>query len=193
MDDKELKFIRDRAEDGTFVYSDIPKLCAALTEARAENTALHALLDNDKSKIIRNEKDGYPEGRPDRELTLLERVKALCRYAADWKKWCEEKDAENTRLKALLDEPCDCAAGEIQVNSEAWERKAAEAEKENARLREALEMIARSLSCDGPNCAFCEADSDEYPHPPSHEAAIAIAALAGKEPSDDIFKTRSGG
>ena len=49
----------------------------------------HAILDDDDSKIIRNEKDGYPEGREPRELTLAERVKTLCVYAADWKRWCE--------------------------------------------------------------------------------------------------------
>ncbi len=51
---------------------------------------LHAILDEDDSKIIRNHKDGYPE-RPPHEMTIQERVTALCRYAADWKKWCIEK------------------------------------------------------------------------------------------------------
>jgi hypothetical protein len=55
----------------------------------------HAVLDADASKIIRNAKDGYPEGREPRELTLAERVKALCIYAADWKRWCEEAQKPN--------------------------------------------------------------------------------------------------
>ena len=55
---------------------------------------VHSILDVDESRIIRNAKDGYPGGRPPRALTLQERVMALCRYAADWKRWCLEK--ENT-------------------------------------------------------------------------------------------------
>lgn len=58
------------------------------TEFRAsyiQQEVLHSIFDNDESQIVRNEKDGYPEGRPDRELTLKERLLALCRYAADWK------------------------------------------------------------------------------------------------------------
>ena len=51
---------------------------------------IHSLLDADESMIIRNARDGYPEGRTPRELTLLERVKSLCTYAADWKRWCIE-------------------------------------------------------------------------------------------------------
>jgi hypothetical protein len=66
--------------------------CAALDAIIAE---AHAILDADESKIIRNAKDGYPEGREPRELTLAERVKALCIYAADWKRWCEESEKQN--------------------------------------------------------------------------------------------------
>jgi hypothetical protein len=55
---------------------------------------VHAILDADESEIIRNAKDGYPEGRTPRILTLQERVTALCVYASDWKRWCLEK--ENT-------------------------------------------------------------------------------------------------
>ena len=57
----------------------------------------HEVLDADESKIIRNAKDGYPEGRAARELTLAERVKALCIYAADWKRWCLEREAQQER------------------------------------------------------------------------------------------------
>jgi hypothetical protein len=55
---------------------------------------VHAIFDADESKIIRDAKDGYPEGRTPRTLTLQERVNALCKYASDWKRWCLEK--ENT-------------------------------------------------------------------------------------------------
>ena len=55
---------------------------------------VHTILDADKSQIIRNAADGYPDGRASRVLTLQERVTALCIYAADWKRWCLEK--ENT-------------------------------------------------------------------------------------------------
>ena len=64
-----------------------PVACAVCNE-------VHAILDADESKIIRDAKDGYPEGRTPRTLTLQERVTALCKYASDWKRWCLEK--ENT-------------------------------------------------------------------------------------------------
>jgi hypothetical protein len=69
-----------------------PPPCSACAEA-------HAILDADASKIIRNAKDGYPEGREPRELTLAERVKALCIYACDWKRWCEEADKPNDEMR----------------------------------------------------------------------------------------------
>lgn len=61
---------------------------------------IHLLLDNDPSKIIRNKKDGYPDGRPDKELTLLERIKALCRYASDYKKWFEKSEQQLLSLQS---------------------------------------------------------------------------------------------
>jgi len=51
--------------------------------------------------IVRNAKDGYPEGRGDRELSLTERVEALCIYAADWKRWCMDAEAASGRWEAL--------------------------------------------------------------------------------------------
>ncbi len=68
-----------------------------------ELTNTHSILDGDESKIIRNTKDGYPEGREARVLTLAERVKSLCIYAADWKRWTEEKEAELTRWQSLAE------------------------------------------------------------------------------------------
>ena len=64
-----------------------PVACAVCNE-------VHAILDADESKIIRDAKDGYPDGRTPRTLTLQERITALCVYASDWKRWCLEK--ENT-------------------------------------------------------------------------------------------------
>ena len=61
---------------------------------RTKIEAIHSLLDNHESKIIRNAKDGYPEGREPEELTLFERVTALCKYASDWKRWCKEAEAK---------------------------------------------------------------------------------------------------
>lgn len=61
---------------------------AAQPESCQTCVEIHSLLDADESMIIRNARDGYPEGRTPRELTLLERVKSLCTYAADWKRWC---------------------------------------------------------------------------------------------------------
>ncbi len=63
----------------------------------------HAILDNDPSKIIRNAKDGYPEGREPRELTLAERVAAICRYASDYSRWCKEAEQERDLLRAKLE------------------------------------------------------------------------------------------
>ena len=66
---------------------------------RAEIEAAHSLLDNDESKIIRNAKDGYPEGREPKELTLTERVAALCKYAADWARWLSEAESKIAAMK----------------------------------------------------------------------------------------------
>jgi len=77
---------------GTVAPQQACSACAAL-EATIEE--VHSILDADESKIIRNAKDGYPEGREPHELTLAERVKALCVYAADWKRWFEESEKQN--------------------------------------------------------------------------------------------------
>ena len=74
-----------------------------IVQLRAELTNTHSILDGDESKIIRNAKDGYPEGREARVLTLAERVKSLCIYAADWKRWTEEKEVELTRWQSLAE------------------------------------------------------------------------------------------
>ena len=75
-----------KAKDQTPPLPVRPESCQICAE-------IHAVLDADESKIIRNAQEGYPEGRTPRELTLLERVKALCTYAADWKRWCIEAQA----------------------------------------------------------------------------------------------------
>ena len=104
------------------------KAITALREALAEQPAqqepvacsvceqVHLILDNDPSQIIRDAKDGYPDGRAPRVLTLPERVTALCMYAAHWKRWCLEH--ENTsppaQRKPLTDEDlieCERLAG----------------------------------------------------------------------------------
>jgi hypothetical protein len=67
---------------------------------------IHKILDQDGVQIIRNEKDGYPEGRPDRNLTLSERVQAACRMIHDWHRWhneLEEKFVEVQLDKKRLD------------------------------------------------------------------------------------------
>jgi hypothetical protein len=68
-----------------------PVVCAVCNE-------VHGILDADESKIIRDAKDGYPDGRTPRTLTLQERVTALCVYAADWKRWCLEKENAITTI-----------------------------------------------------------------------------------------------
>ncbi len=78
----------------------------------AENTIseAHAILDGDESKIIRNAKDGYLDGRPDRILTLAERVKAICKYGADYKRWLSEAEDRlaNSWEKRTVEEIEDC-------------------------------------------------------------------------------------
>ena len=96
------------------LHSDVRELNERLTkqqsdmldtivQLRAELTNTHSILDGDESKIIRNAKDGYPEGREARVLTLAERVKSLCIYAADWKRWTEEKEVELARWQTLAE------------------------------------------------------------------------------------------
>jgi len=79
-----------------------PVACAVCNE-------VHAILDADESKIIRDAKDGYPDGRTPRTLTLQERITALCVYASDWKRWCLEKEnttppAAQRQWTGLMDE-----------------------------------------------------------------------------------------
>lgn len=66
---------------------------------RAQIEAIHSLLDGDESKIIRNAKDGYPEGREPKELTLTERVTALCKYASDWERWFSEAESKIEQME----------------------------------------------------------------------------------------------
>ena len=70
------------------------KLRGAAKAACSVCNDVHSILDADESEIIRDAKDGYPEGRTPRVFTLQERVTALCRYASDWKRWY--LDRENT-------------------------------------------------------------------------------------------------
>ena len=77
-------------------YNDVLRERDAL---RAQIEAIHSLLDGDESKIIRNAKDGYPEGREPKELTLTERVTALCKYASDWKRWFSEAESKIEQME----------------------------------------------------------------------------------------------
>ncbi len=78
------------------------RIQAAIDGYKSELEAAHAILDADESKIIRNAKDGVPEGREPRALTLAERVSALCRYAADYKRWLGEKKSELETVQGEL-------------------------------------------------------------------------------------------
>ena len=75
-------------------------LLERLSQAEAELEQAHKILDADPSMIIRNAKDGYPEGRPDRVLTLAERVKALCKYGSDYVRWLKESEARLSQAEA---------------------------------------------------------------------------------------------
>ena len=111
--DKALKLVRDwiaerPADRPVSAGKMISIIDRALAQPAQEPVAcavcnkVHAILDADESKIIRNAKDGYPDGRAPRILTLQERVTALCVYASDWKRWCLEK--ENTTPPAAQPE-----------------------------------------------------------------------------------------
>jgi hypothetical protein len=75
---EELRLYDKPAQEQALTMVPVCHVCAEI----------HAVLDADESQIIRNAQDGYSEGRTPHELTLLERVTALCTYAADWKRWC---------------------------------------------------------------------------------------------------------
>jgi len=51
---------------------------------------VHSLIDGEPAQIVRNAKDGYPEGREDRVLSIDERIAALKLFAADYKRWHKE-------------------------------------------------------------------------------------------------------
>lgn len=88
---------RDDLEGHAWVPADFAR------ELEREINEAHAVLDNDPSQIIRNAEQEYPEGREPRELTLAERIQALCKYAADWKRWTEEKERELAKAQNWQD------------------------------------------------------------------------------------------
>jgi len=51
---------------------------------------VHLLLDGEPAMIVRNAKDGYPEGREDRVFSIEERIAALKQFAADYQRWLKE-------------------------------------------------------------------------------------------------------
>lgn len=51
---------------------------------------VHLLLDGEPAMIVRNAKDGYPEGREDRFLSIEERIASLKQFAADYQRWLKE-------------------------------------------------------------------------------------------------------
>jgi len=86
-------------DEDELIHAAIASLRLAIEQAEKQEPVacsvckeVHAILDADESQIIRNAKDGYPDGRKPRILTLQERVNALCVYASDWKRWCLEKE-----------------------------------------------------------------------------------------------------
>jgi hypothetical protein len=99
--DEALKLALEALEEADEIefWNKQKEAITAIKEALAQPEAchtcaeIHAVLDADESEIIRNAQDGYPEGRTPHELTLLERVTALCTYAADWKRWCVKAEA----------------------------------------------------------------------------------------------------
>lgn len=142
------------------LHSDVRELNERLTkqqsdmldtivQLRAELTNTHSILDGDESKIIRNAKDGYPEGREARVLTLAERVKSLCIYAADWKRWTEEKEVELTRWQSLAESLATNLQNVVQLSDRAtlvWDTaKAALAAYESAKSGNLPDPLAEAV------------------------------------------------
>ena len=87
-DDLQVHDIEGKSEAIEGLIADIASIKSKPPVTCFVCSEVHSILDADESKIIRNARDGYPEGREPRELTIAERVIALCVYAADWKRWC---------------------------------------------------------------------------------------------------------
>ena len=85
----------------TYTLPDMSQTITAISVVD-DYIAAHAVLDADESEIIRNTKDGYPEGQTPRELTLAERVAALCRYASDYARWFKDAEARAKELEKEL-------------------------------------------------------------------------------------------
>jgi len=94
---------RDRDGDWILSPGELARF-AELVRADAEAKA-HAAIDASPAKIVRNRLDGYP-GIEDRILTLVERIAALDRYAADWKRWCMEAERKAALVRADERERC---------------------------------------------------------------------------------------
>jgi len=84
-------------------------IAARVAEATAEATEeAHQRLDRPEVAIIRNAKDGYPDEREDRVLTLAERTDALIKMKQYYKRWMEKAEADRDRLAAELTEAKAC-------------------------------------------------------------------------------------
>lgn len=84
-------------------------------QLETELNEAHAVLDSADCSIIRNAKDGYPEGREPRELTLEERVRSLLRMMTDYRKWCKNAEKERDELKALAKELAVALTGDTDI------------------------------------------------------------------------------
>lgn len=94
---------------------EIYDLRSKLKEAENTISEAHAILDGDESKIIRNVKDGYLDGRPDRVLTLAERVKALCKYGSDYVRWLKESEARLSHLMDVAERMSSALEAQIEI------------------------------------------------------------------------------
>lgn len=138
--------IKDHPDDVGWCFDDFEGIVDARfarelerenIELRRELEQAHSVLDNDPSQIIRNAKDGYPEGQEPSELTLEERVQALARYAADYKEWFNESEKKASELRqALSGRTVSCS----QCN---------DAAAKMAEMREAIKCADEALEADG--------------------------------------------
>ncbi len=116
----------------------------AIKKSNEQLAEAHAAMDNDPSKIIRNAKDGYPEGRPDHELTLAERISALCRYASDYKKWLAEAESKYHTLDQEWDAEFSALRRQLAATNELLVARTKMLEgqaSENSRLTKQLREI----------------------------------------------------
>jgi hypothetical protein len=134
--------------------TEIDRLHTEIERLRAEVEGSHAVLDGEDCRIIRNSKDGYPDGRADRILSLPERVQALLQMKVDYKRWLEQAEAELTAAREHIARLTEGRQEELKHAEEIARREGMEAMRE---AHGALIKIGASLLT---RCQFHESSED---------------------------------